>query len=74
MAQRQSKNTKRFKEVVRFLLGEVPLDGRWFGDDPPKTKTGRPKPYWWRSELRPVTEKLLFELWSARERAASRKE
>lgn len=68
--QRQSANTKRLKAVVRFLLGEAPLDGRWFGDEPPKTKAGRPRHYWWRSELRGATEKMLFELWSAKEQAA----
>jgi hypothetical protein len=66
---RQSANTKRFKAVVRFLLGEAPLDGRWFGDEPPKTKTGRPPPYWWRTELRSATEKMLFDLCGARENA-----
>lgn len=65
----QSKDLKRFKEVVRFLLGEAELDGRWFGDDPPTTAKGQPKPYWWRSHLRIASEKLLFELWSAKERA-----
>lgn len=64
-----SEDTKRFKEVVRFLLGEAPLDGRWFGDDPPTTPKGRPMPYWWRSHLRSAAEKTLFELWSAKERA-----
>lgn len=68
---RQSKNTKRFKEVVRFLLGEGKLDGMWFGDKPPTTKAGRPRPYWWRSELRDATEKLLYEMWLAKERAAN---
>lgn len=62
-------NTKRLKEVVRFLLGEAPLDGRWFGDDPPKMKSGRPRPFWWRAELRTVAERTLFELWSANERS-----
>ena len=71
--QQQSKNTKRFKEVVRFLLGEGQLDGRWFGDDPPTTAKGRPKPYWWRSYLRGASEKMLFELWSAKERATRTK-
>lgn len=68
--QQQSANTKRLKAVVRFLLGEAELDGRWFGDEPPKTKTGRRQPYWWRSELRDVTEKMLVELWRAKEQAA----
>lgn len=67
-----SANTKRLKEVVLFLLGEKPLDGRWFGDDPPRTAKGRAKPYWWRSELRNTTERALFELWSAKERANNR--
>lgn len=69
MAQRQSKDTKRFKEIVRFLLGEAPLDGHWFGDIPPNPK-GRPRPYWWRSHLRGASEKVLYELFFAKERAA----
>lgn len=69
---RQTKNTKRFKEVVLFLLGEKPLDGRWFGDEPPKTESGRRRPYWWRKDLRGTSEKLLFELWSAKERSVKR--
>lgn len=67
---KQTKNTKRFKEIVLFLLGEKPLDGHWFGDTPPSVK-GRPRPYWWRSHLRGSSEKLLFELWSAKERTTS---
>lgn len=67
---RPSKNTKRFKNIVRFLLGEEQLDGRWIGDDPPLTKTGRRRTYWWRSELRDTTEKLLYELWLAKEQAS----
>ena len=33
-------------EVCRFLLGEAPLEGEWFGDGP---AGGR---YWWRAVLR----------------------
>lgn len=66
----QSKDTKRFKEVVRFLLGEGQLEGRWFGDKSPTTEKGRPRPYWWRVHLRATSEKVLFELWSAKERAS----
>lgn len=37
--------------VFAFLLGEGPLDGRWFGDAPPVV--GKyPRPYWWRKNLR----------------------
>ena len=38
--------------VFAFLLGEAPLDGRWFGDKSPVSRGGRPMPYWWRSHLR----------------------
>jgi hypothetical protein len=35
------------EDVVRFLLGEGPLDGKWYGDRDP----GQPA-YWWRNPLR----------------------
>lgn len=35
-----SADVKRFKKVVRFLLGEAPLDGCWFGDPPPTKVAG----------------------------------
>jgi len=45
------------EEVIRFLCGEVPIDGLWFGEPKP-SKIERPegKPlipahYWWRSQL-----------------------
>ncbi len=34
-------------EVIKFLLGEAPLDGHWFGSSHP---TGAP--FWWRHKLR----------------------
>ena len=68
----QSKNTKRFTEVVRYLLGEAPLDGHWFGDTPPHPTKGRLMPYWWRTHLRGASEKILFELWSAKKRTKKR--
>ncbi len=35
-------------EVVRFLMGEAPLEGRWF-DDPGDPHSG--SAYWWRKHL-----------------------
>lgn len=39
--------------VFSFLMGEGPLDGRGFGDDPPVIN-GRKHHYWWRKHLRAV--------------------
>jgi hypothetical protein len=36
------------RAIVQFLCGEAPLDGAWYGDEPPE---GKPR-YWWRSKLR----------------------
>lgn len=36
-------------EVHKFLLGEGPLDGLWYGDVKPDAPTKR---YWWRTPLR----------------------
>lgn len=35
-------------DVMKFLLGEGPLDGVWFGDKHPTEKGG----FWWRKHLR----------------------
>lgn len=35
------------EDVARFLLGEGPLDGSWFGEH-----VGGRAPYWWRDPLR----------------------
>lgn len=37
-------------DVVRFLNGEIPLDGVWFGDKHPTLKGN----YWWRSFLKNI--------------------
>lgn len=37
-------------ELVRFLLGEAPLEGIWFGDSK-ELRGGKPT-YWWRKRLR----------------------
>lgn len=41
----------RLREIHTFLLGEGPLDGRWFGDEPPVVGRLR-RPFWWRTNLR----------------------
>lgn len=46
---------ERNNAVFRFLLGEGPLDGVWYGDDPPK---GQHR-FWWRKELRRRIARLL---------------
>lgn len=38
-------------EVIKFLLGEAPLDGHWFGDS-----YARGGKFWWRPELRKLFE------------------
>ena len=37
-------------EVVKFLLGEGPLRGAWFGEEPPDALGPMPR-YWWRKDL-----------------------
>lgn len=37
-----------FSDVVKYLLGEAPLRGHWFGEKHPPEG----KPYWWRKHLR----------------------
>lgn len=44
--------------VFAFLMGEGPLEGRHFGDDPPTNDKGRKTPYWWRTHLRTAIERL----------------
>lgn len=34
-------------EILKFLYGEIPLDGLWFGDSSPDKP-----PFWWRTKLR----------------------
>lgn len=46
------------REVVSFLLGEGSLDGKWFGDEPPLTASGRKAPYWWRKNLRAAMQTI----------------
>lgn len=41
----------KLREIHTFLLGEGPLDGRWFGDEPPVVGRLR-RPFWWRTNLR----------------------
>ena len=38
--------------VFDFLLGSGPLNGHWFGDEPPRGEGKRRQPYWWRIHLR----------------------
>jgi len=57
--------------VVKFLLGERPLDGRWFGDDPPVTASGLKRRYWWRADLRRAHAAMAKRL-EAAERDAAR--
>jgi hypothetical protein len=45
--EQMAENDARLTTVHRFLLGEGPLDGAWFGERP----AGKPQ-YWWRNELR----------------------
>ena len=40
--------TITMNQVSKFLLGEAPLDGAWFGDKHP-SKRGA---FWWREHLR----------------------
>lgn len=44
-------------EVIEFLTGSAPLNGRWYGevDD----ENGKKRPYWWRSYLNP--NKLVYD-------------
>jgi hypothetical protein len=35
-------------DVIKFLLGEGELNGKWFGSGIPEGKA----PFWWRTELR----------------------
>lgn len=51
----------RLREVIAFLLGEAPLDGRWYGDEPPRGEghiAGYGAPYWWRKPLREAASAL----------------
>ena len=34
--------------AILYLLGRGPLDGKWYGEGPPRGKG----PHWWRAELR----------------------
>lgn len=38
----------KMPDVIKYLLGEAPLEGHWFGEDRPPD--GRP--FWWRDQLR----------------------
>lgn len=38
-------------EVIEFLDGSAPLDGKWFGEF--QDEVGYERPYWWRAYLRP---------------------
>ena len=46
-------------EVLKFLNGEGPLKGAWFGDSPPTGETGA---FWWRKYLRALADPALAEL------------
>lgn len=51
----------RLRDVIAFLLGEAPLDGRWYGDEPPRGEghiAGYGAPYWWRKPLREAASAL----------------
>lgn len=56
---RRKQAEERLREIGAFLLGEGQLDGRWFGDDPPTTPSGRPRVYWWRVQLRSALADLI---------------
>lgn len=58
---------ERLEEVVGYLLGEVPMDGRWFGDDPP-AGYGH---FWWRKRLSSDFAALAAKLAEARMQAIS---
>lgn len=45
---RKGRKAPKMPEVIRFLLGEVPLNGLWYGDSP---VAGVPQ-FWWRKDLR----------------------
>lgn len=42
-------------DVFKFLLGEGPLDGAWFGERP----KGERGDFWWRKHLRAEVERLM---------------
>lgn len=39
----------RLQTIINFLLGEGPLDGKWFSDE------AKGPAFWWRTELRELT-------------------
>lgn len=56
-----------FPQVIRFLLGEDSLDGRWYGDEP-----GDQRPsFWWRTHLRKTISDLQEENDRLREKIAN---
>lgn len=58
---KMTKAEKRLKAVTRFLCGERPLSGRWFGGEPPVSSHGYRMTYWWRKHLRAAVDDLLKE-------------
>lgn len=51
-----------FETVCEYLLGEGPLRGQQFGDEPPTMKSGRLARYWWRHDLREARDQIIAAL------------
>jgi hypothetical protein len=55
--QDREKMIRELEELRRFLNGEAPIDGYWFGDTYPRHNVSwngsrlQPQPYWWRRLL-----------------------
>ena len=43
--------TDALRDVIAFLLGEAPLEGRWFGDDATFVDGQYRQRFWWRKRL-----------------------
>ncbi len=44
---------EKLNTLIDFFLGEQPIDGIWFGEDPPDRRK-----YWWRQDLREARQQL----------------
>lgn len=55
LSQLREENEK-MRAAIAWACGEQPdPDGKWFGELQPETKPeSRPRPFWWRSQLRRI--------------------
>lgn len=53
MTEQPDNNVDEMQEIVDFLCGEKPLQGRWYGEKHPGIPT-----FWWRNNLRIAVRQL----------------